>query len=236
MAEMGLDRAAEKRRRILDAARLLFVREGLRGTTLEAIARAAGIAKPTLYGYFSDKDAVFTALLDELTDTLTAAFEAGMAGSGTPAQRIGAALAGKYGAIAAVIEASPFAEELYSTHSRVSLRFRALDMQMNETILAVLREAGVREPAIGRRQAEPLARVERTFVEVDCCCGAGTDLPPSPQGWLVPLQQCRSAGRRCQTRHQADDRSLPTTGRPGARPSSATGAANLSGGSSSPFL
>ena len=147
MAEMGLDRAAEKRRRILDAARLLFVREGLRGTTMEAIARAAGIAKPTLYGYFSDKDAVFTALLDELTDTLTAAFEAGMAGSGTPAQRIGAALAGKYGAIAAVIEASPFAEELYSTHSRVSLRFRALDMQMNETILAVLREAGVREPA-----------------------------------------------------------------------------------------
>ena len=144
---MGLDRAAEKRRRILDAARLLFVREGLRGTTMEAIARAAGIAKPTLYGYFSDKDAVFTALLDELTDTLTAAFEAGMAGSGTPAQRIGAALAGKYGAIAAVIEASPFAEELYSTHSRVSLRFRALDMQMNETILAVLREAGVREPA-----------------------------------------------------------------------------------------
>ncbi|MBO9588720.1 TetR/AcrR family transcriptional regulator [Devosia sp.] len=144
--EAGLDRAAEKRRRILDAARLLFVRDGLRGTTMEGIARAAGVAKPTLYGYFSDKDTVFTALLDDLSDALTAAFEAGMAGPGTVAQRIGAALAGKYGTIAAVVETSPFAEELYSTHSRVSLRFRTLDTQMSDTMVQQLREAGVREP------------------------------------------------------------------------------------------
>lgn len=144
--EAGLDRAAEKRRRILDAARLLFVRDGLRGTTMEGIARAAGVAKPTLYGYFSDKDAVFTALLDDLSDALTAAFEAGMTGPGTVAQRIGAALAGKYGTVAAVVETSPFAEELYSTHSRVSLRFRTLDTQMSDTMVQQLREAGVREP------------------------------------------------------------------------------------------
>lgn len=146
MTEPALDRAAEKRRRILDAARLLFVRDGLRGTTMEALARAASVAKPTLYGYFSDKDAVFTALLDDLSDALTAAFEAGMAGPGTVAQRIGAALAGKYGVIAAVVESSPFAEELYATHSRFSLRFRALDAEMSETMVEALRQAGVREP------------------------------------------------------------------------------------------
>jgi len=146
VTESALDRAAEKRRRILDAARLLFVRDGLRGTTMEALARAAGVAKPTLYGYFSDKDAVFTALLDDLSDALTAAFEAGMAGPGTVAQRIGAALAGKYGVIAAVVESSPFAEELYATHSRFSLRFRALDAEMSETMVEALRQAGVREP------------------------------------------------------------------------------------------
>ncbi|WP_449393949.1 TetR/AcrR family transcriptional regulator [Devosia riboflavina] len=146
VVDTGLDRATEKRRRILDAARLLFVRDGLRGTTMEALARAAGVAKPTLYGYFSDKDAVFTALLDDLSDALTAAFETGMAGPGTVAQRIGMALAGKYGTIAAVIESSPFAEELYSTHSRFSTRFRALDAQMSETMVQHLREAGVREP------------------------------------------------------------------------------------------
>ena len=147
MAEQGPDRAAEKRRRILDAAQVLFVQNGLRGTTMEAIARAAGVAKPTLYGYFANKDAVFTALLDDLSDALTAAFETGMAGPGDVAQRIGAALAGKYGTIAAVVETSPFAEELYSVHSRVSQRFRALDAQMHETILGALREAGVADAA-----------------------------------------------------------------------------------------
>lgn len=147
MSDAVADRTAEKRRRILDAARLLFVRDGLRGTTMEAIARAAGVAKPTLYGYFSDKDAVFTGVLDELTEALTAGFEAGMAGPGGVAERIGAAMAGKYGAIARVVETSPFAEELYSSHSRVSVRFRGLDVQMNEAIVAALRAAGVAEPA-----------------------------------------------------------------------------------------
>lgn len=140
------DRVAEKRRRILDAARLLMLREGLRGTTMEAIAREAGMAKPTLYAQFADKEAVFTGILDELSDALVAGFDAGMAGPGSVAQRIGAAMAGKYGAIAHVIEGSPFAEELYATHSRVSTRFRALDTRMNEEIIAALKQAGVAEP------------------------------------------------------------------------------------------
>jgi AcrR family transcriptional regulator len=140
------DRMAEKRRRILDAARMLMLRDGLRGTTMEAIAREARIAKPTLYAQFADKEAVFAGILDELTEALVAGFDAGMAGPGNVAQRIGAAMAGKYGAIAQAIEGSPFAEELYATHSRVSTHFRALDARMNAEIVAALKAAGVAEP------------------------------------------------------------------------------------------
>ena len=147
MIDAAGDKGAEKRRRILGAARLLMLREGLRGTTMEAIAREAGIAKPTLYAQFADKEAVFTGILDELTDSLVAGFDAGMAGPGSVAQRIGAAMAGKYGAIARVIEGSAFAEELYATHSRVSTRFRDLDARMNEEIVAALKQAGVAEPS-----------------------------------------------------------------------------------------
>ena len=146
LSEAAQDRAAEKRRRILAAARLLMLRDGLRGTTMEAIAREAGIAKPTLYAQFADKEAVFAGILDELTDALVAGFDAGMAGPGGVAQRIGAAMAGKYGAIANAIEGSPFAEELYATHSRVSTRFRELDARMNTEIVAALKAAGVAEP------------------------------------------------------------------------------------------
>jgi AcrR family transcriptional regulator len=140
------DKMAERRRRILDAARLLMLRDGLRGTTMEAIAREARIAKPTLYAQFADKEAVFAGILDELTEALVAGFDAGMAGKGNVAQRIGAAMAGKYGAIAHAIEGSPFAEELYATHSRVSARFRELDARMNAEIVAALKAAGVAEP------------------------------------------------------------------------------------------
>ncbi|MCZ4347654.1 TetR/AcrR family transcriptional regulator [Devosia neptuniae] len=139
-------RAAEKRRRTLDAARFLMLRDGLRGTTMEAIARQAGIAKATLYAQYPDKEAVFAGILDELTGALTEAFDAGMAGPGPLPRRIGAAMAGKYGVIAAIVEGSPFAQELFSSHGRISDRLRALDTNTNAQIVDALRAAGVAEP------------------------------------------------------------------------------------------
>lgn len=141
------NRAAEKRRRIVDAARILFVRDGLRGTTMEAIARAAGIAKPTLYGYFADKDAVFDAILDELSATMLAGFTAGLEGPGDVAERVGAAMAGKYGIIARLLETSPVAEELHGAHGRVAQRLHGAETGMTEAILSALRDAGIAEPA-----------------------------------------------------------------------------------------
>ena len=63
----------ERRARIVDAARHLILRQGLRATTMEAIAREARIAKPTLYGYFPDKEAVFAAIIQALVDDIRAA-------------------------------------------------------------------------------------------------------------------------------------------------------------------
>ena len=65
---MVTERAQEKRRRMLEAARLVVLRDGLRGATMEAIAREAGIAKATLYAQFSDKDAVVGALVETMLD------------------------------------------------------------------------------------------------------------------------------------------------------------------------
>lgn len=137
-----MDKVTEKRRRILDAARFLVLRQGLRATTMEAIAREARIAKPTLYAQFADKDAVFTGIIDEMLGDLEAAYEAGMAGPGDLPERIGAALAGKYGVINAVLAGSPHADELYDEHNRAAGRFRALDERVRGEIAAELRAAG----------------------------------------------------------------------------------------------
>jgi len=56
-------RAEATRRRIVDAARPLFVELGYRDTTMSALARAAGVAVQTLYLSFGSKAAVLEAAL-----------------------------------------------------------------------------------------------------------------------------------------------------------------------------
>jgi TetR/AcrR family transcriptional regulator, mexJK operon transcriptional repressor len=50
-------------RALLNAARQSFLERGYSQTTLEEIARAAGITKPTLYARYADKSALFAALM-----------------------------------------------------------------------------------------------------------------------------------------------------------------------------
>ena len=54
---------------ILAAGLEVFSQFGLRGSTLDQIAEAAGLSKPNLLYYFRSKEAIYTALLERLLDT-----------------------------------------------------------------------------------------------------------------------------------------------------------------------
>jgi AcrR family transcriptional regulator len=54
------------RRRLLDAARTVVVREGPEGTTTRAILDEAGVSAGTLYNYFASKAELFEALAEDL--------------------------------------------------------------------------------------------------------------------------------------------------------------------------
>jgi AcrR family transcriptional regulator len=146
LAEAIDERSGEKRRRILDAARFLVLRNGLRGTTMEAIAREARIAKPTLYAQFPDKDAIFAGIVDTLMDDLLAAYDSGMSGAGDISERVGNALAGQYAVLARTLAGSPHSTELMSEHKRAGMQFREKDLRAEAEIAAELRGAGVEEP------------------------------------------------------------------------------------------
>lgn len=61
---MGTSNGRTNRREdLLAAAAACFVDAGLRRTTMEDVARAAGAGKATLYRYFANKDALIDALL-----------------------------------------------------------------------------------------------------------------------------------------------------------------------------
>ena len=135
-----------KRERVLEAARELFLAHGLRGTSMEAIARHAGIAKPTLYAHFPDKDAVLLAIIEALLAEKLAAFEAAMALDAPVAQRVGKALAAEFQVVAAALEGSPHRDELFAEHKRAA----AMMAQSDATVLRKLAEtfsaAGVAAP------------------------------------------------------------------------------------------
>jgi AcrR family transcriptional regulator len=138
-------RANERRRRIIEAAWRLALKNGLRATTMEALAREAGLAKGTLYAHFPDKEAVFDGVVGDHLVELAAAFDRGMAGKGPVAERIGAALAGKYGIVARALEGSPHAEEFLNEHYRFAARYEALDRRVETEVAAALAQAGVGE-------------------------------------------------------------------------------------------
>ena len=56
--------SADKRRAVLEAARLLFLERGFAGTSMDYVAGAAGVSKQTVYAHFSDKHRLFTELIE----------------------------------------------------------------------------------------------------------------------------------------------------------------------------
>ena len=57
--------AARNRERVLDAARRLFAERGADAVTMDEVARAAGVAKGTVFHRFGDRAGLALALLDE---------------------------------------------------------------------------------------------------------------------------------------------------------------------------
>jgi AcrR family transcriptional regulator len=60
------DEAVLLARKIVDTATELFVRCGYSGTTMQALAEAAGISKKTIYSQYDDKEALFRAVIRQL--------------------------------------------------------------------------------------------------------------------------------------------------------------------------
>ena len=134
----------ERTKRILDAAEALFLAHGLRATTMEAIAKAAGVAKPTLYSRYADKERVFCAVGDRAMEQFRAAFDAAIDAPGDPAERVTHAIATKYSALSRMLGQSPHAVEILAEHDRLNAAsFRILQEGVVHRVTAVLAEAGL---------------------------------------------------------------------------------------------
>jgi len=66
MARRTKEQSAQTRVRLIDAARAEFERRGYAHTTLEQVARSAGMTRGALYFHFPDKAALFRAMRDQV--------------------------------------------------------------------------------------------------------------------------------------------------------------------------
>src|SRR6478672_1579101 len=85
LAPPEADRRQERAERILDAAAALIMRWGYNKTTIDDIARQAGVAKGTIYLHWKTREDLFAALLKrekaELADDLKQRIAADPAGA-----------------------------------------------------------------------------------------------------------------------------------------------------------
>lgn len=63
---LNVEASGEKYEQILQGAMQEFLARGYAGTSMEKVAIAAGVSKPTVYSYFKDKEALFQALIENL--------------------------------------------------------------------------------------------------------------------------------------------------------------------------
>jgi AcrR family transcriptional regulator len=58
---------ALKRQQIVEGAISIFLQHGYEGTGMNQVADAAGVTKQTIYSHFGDKEGLFIAIIQELT-------------------------------------------------------------------------------------------------------------------------------------------------------------------------
>lgn len=132
---------------ILAAAQELFLARGFRATTMEAVARAAGVAKPTLYARFPDKETLLRVIGERVVDDARATFAAALSAPGDPTERAREALRAKYRALESLLGDSPHAIELQGEFARIAPHtLTELHLLAQQSLTALLIEAGIADP------------------------------------------------------------------------------------------
>ncbi len=145
MAESG-DASAQKRAAILAAATNVFARYGFKKTSMDDLARAAGLSRQGLYLYFATKDVLFKAVVLHVIEATNGACKAALAREDANVEE---RLLGAFEAMHAHLIGHAGAEhmnELMATASQLlGAEFKDLEQTFVADISRVLKSGGIAE-------------------------------------------------------------------------------------------
>src|SRR6202021_4256177 len=76
------------RGQLIEVATSLFADHGYEGTSIEAVLTAAGVSRGALYHHFAGKEALFTAVLEALSERITVQLAELISASADPADAV----------------------------------------------------------------------------------------------------------------------------------------------------
>lgn len=122
---------------ILDAAFHAFATYGYRRTTIEDIARGAGLSRTAVYLHFRSKEDVFRSLSERYFDTCLTDMQAALASPGPAEDVLRAAFAAKDGKFMDVVLGTPHGRELLDAGFAVSADLaQAAEARMAQALAA----------------------------------------------------------------------------------------------------
>ena len=134
MSSLVEARKDSKRSRILEAAKRRFGRFGIKGTTMQDIAREAEIAVGTIYQFFPDKEALILAWVDEHRLLLQSQYESVLQQPLDPDQKLREFLRVRFRTVEEIRE-KPAVAELTRAVLRLTPDTVAI---MTQTVLVIL--------------------------------------------------------------------------------------------------
>jgi AcrR family transcriptional regulator len=150
------DSGAARRTAILDAAAGVFLRYGFKKTSMDDLARAAGLSRQGLYLHFATKEALFKEALLQLVATTRAAGRAALARDDLDVEeRLVSAFEAVHGQMIGQPGAEHMAELMETAAQLVGSVVDELDQGLVADVARVLRSAGVaarwKEAGIGAK-------------------------------------------------------------------------------------
>ncbi|MDM7968935.1 MAG: helix-turn-helix domain-containing protein [Paracoccaceae bacterium] len=135
---------AQRRDRIIAAARALFAERGVDATTITDIAEACEISAPTVFNYFGSKDGILIAIIDEGTRAARESEKVMPRPAGTPLDKVLLDLFSRIAAQTLLIASKRvwrYAESAVIRHpeTELSQTYREVGTKLVEAIADVLR-------------------------------------------------------------------------------------------------
>lgn len=180
------DEANARVDQIADAALRLFARYGYKRSSMDDIAREAGLAKATLYLHFKGKDDVFRAMLDLLGRRVEARCREVMAMPGPFPERLAALLQAHHGQAYACFGTGEHLVELKAVMNTIATR----ELQAFEQIFSGLaRELVLQAARDGEVTLSRLPTGTEDWIAGLLFAAAGAKLgtPPSPGDYAQRL-------------------------------------------------